>query len=131
MSLSFFITPQYRVHKGSSVWEIVKKLLNFRNIEYLQSNLKIIVRIIQRTILEVQLDVHLVVKELDLLECKLWLQATFIVEDIHIYDTISPIFYVTKTYESYSGATKRVFQHPRARAHWFSNLCITGCAMID
>ena len=81
--------------------------MNFRNIEYLQSNLKIIVRIIQRIILEpldrleVQLDVHLVVKELDLLECKLWLQATFIVEDIHIYDTISPIFDVTKTYESY------------------------------
>ena len=39
------MTPQYRVHKGSSVWEIVKKLLNFRNIEYLQSNLNAIVRI--------------------------------------------------------------------------------------
>ena len=102
--------------------------MNFRNIEYLQSNLKIIVRIIQRIILEVQLDVHLVVKELDLLECKLWLQATFIVEDIHIYDTISSIFYVTKTYESYSGATKRVFQHPSARAHWFSNLCCISYA---
>ena len=45
-----------------------------------------------------------------LLECQLWLQAAFVVEDIHIYYAISSIFNITKTYKSF---------------FWFQQLCIT------
>ena len=45
-------------------------------------------------------------QEFDLLERQFWLQATFVVEDVHIYHTISSIFNITKTYKPYFGTVK-------------------------